>query len=110
MEVKDRIQKEGVNKWYRAGCRGSIEYATGVGKTKVGILAAGWLVKHMPEASILILTPTQTIRDSAWRDEFRKWGAMGVFENNVECICIQSAYRLKGKHYDLVIADRFCSL
>lgn len=30
MEVKDRIQKTGVNKWYEADCKGTLQYATGV--------------------------------------------------------------------------------
>ena len=71
--MKDRIQKEGINKWYQAGCNGTLEYATGVGKSRCGVLAAGWLVKSKPDASILILTPTQTIRDQAWIAEFKKW-------------------------------------
>ena len=29
-EVKDKIQKIGVNKWYLSGCKGTLEYATGV--------------------------------------------------------------------------------
>ena len=103
--MKDKIQKTGINKWYLAGCRGTLEYATGVGKSRCGVLAAGWLIKSNPDARILVLTPTQTIRDQAWRDEFTKWGAKGIFDNNVECLCIQSAYRLSDKFYDLVIAD-----
>lgn len=69
------------------------------------MLASGWLVKQMEHPSILIITPTQTIRDQAWRDEFKKWGAKSIFEDCVECVCIQTAYRYEGKHYDLVICD-----
>ena len=105
MDVKDKIQKTGINKWYYAGCKGTLEYATGVGKSKCGVLAAGWVTKYNPDARILILTPTQTIRDQAWVNEFKKWGAKEIFETNVECVCIQTAYRYSGEHYDLVIAD-----
>ena len=105
METKDRIQKQGINKWYHAKCKGTLEYATGVGKSRCGVLTAGWLTKLMPYARILILTPTQTIRDQAWKDEFKKWGAKEIFENNVECVCIQTAHKYVNKHYDLVIAD-----
>jgi superfamily II DNA or RNA helicase len=105
MEVKDRIQKEGVNKWFHAGCNGTLQYATGVGKSRCGVLAAGWLVKQMEHPSILIITPTQTIRDQAWIEEFEKWGAKSIFDDCVECVCIQTAYKYVDKHYDLVIAD-----
>ena len=103
--MKDKIQRKGLNLWFAAGCRGTLEYATGVGKSRCGVLAAGWLTKLNPDANILVLTPTQTIRDQAWKEEFGKWGATAIFDNNVECLCIQSAYKLKEKHYDLVIAD-----
>ena len=105
MNIKDRIQKEAVNAWYLADCKASIEFATGVGKTRVGVLAAGWVVKQKPKARVLIITPTQTIRDLAWAEEFVKWGANDIFDYNVECLCIQSAYKLVGEHYDMVICD-----
>jgi superfamily II DNA or RNA helicase len=105
MEVKDRIQKTGVNKWYEADCKGTLQYATGVGKSRCGVLASGWLVKQIEDPSILIITPTQTIRDQAWRDEFKKWGAKSIFDDCVECVCIQTAYKYVDKHYDLVICD-----
>jgi hypothetical protein len=29
-EIKDRVQRECLNKWYKAGCKGTLELATGV--------------------------------------------------------------------------------
>ncbi len=105
MELKDRLQKEAINTWFRAGCRGTLEWTTGAGKSRCGVLASTWLFRVMEDPSILVITPTQTIRDQAWRDEFDKWGAKELFDNNVECVCIQTAYRYVDKHYDLVICD-----
>ena len=109
-EIKDKIQRECLNIWYKKGCKGTLSLPTGVGKSRTGVLAAEYIVKNNPNAVILILTPTQTIRDSAWKDEFAKWGHSSIFENNVEAVCIQTACKYEGMMYDLVIADRFCSL
>lgn len=103
-EVKDKIQKIGVNKWYLNGCRGTLALATGVGKSRCGVLASQWLVGFRPDARILILTPTQTIRDG-WRDEFKKWGSEDIFTYNVGCECIQTAYKHVDREYDFVICD-----
>jgi len=107
-EVKDQIQRRGLNKWwsYPMNGKGTLQYATGVGKTRCGILAAALIAeKSGMDCNILILTPTETIRDRAWKDEFKKWGHIDVFNSCVECVCIQTAYKYMGHHYDLVIAD-----
>ncbi len=106
-EAKDKIQRECLNAWYKQACSGTAEIATGVGKTRVGILASEYVVRIIKNsnAKILILTPTQTIRDSAWKDEFAKWGHLDIFEKNVEAVCIQTACKYENQHYDLIIAD-----
>ena len=112
-QIKDKIQREGLNKWwaYPVSGKGTLQYATGVGKTRCGVLAAAliaeksWNCESGIDCNILILTPTETIRDRAWKDEFKKWGKMDVFNACVECVCIQTAYKWWGQHYDLVIAD-----
>jgi len=103
--IKDKVQRRGLNIWFKNFCRGTLEYATGVGKSRCGVLAAEYVVKQNPKAKILILTPTTVIRDDAWRDEFTKWGCKKVFKENVEAICIQTAYKYENQHYDLIIAD-----
>jgi len=113
-ETKDKIQREGLNKWwaYPVNGKGTLQYATGVGKTRCGVLAAALIAERLwncksgfEDCNILILTPTETIRDRAWKEEFKKWGHMNVFNSCVECVCIQTAYKYVGHHYDLVIAD-----
>ena len=108
-DIKDQIQRKGLNKWwaYPVNGRGTLQYATGVGKTRCGVLAATVIVatRGIDNCHILILTPTETIRDRAWKDEFKKWGHMNIFNSCVECVCIQTAYKYVGHHYDLVIAD-----
>ena len=103
--IKDKIQRKGLNHWFKAKCKGTLEYATGVGKSRCGVLAAEYVVAQNADAKILIITPTQAIRDEAWVDEFTKWKQASLLEHNVEIQCIQTAYKFIGHHYDLVIAD-----
>tara|TARA_R110002012_G_scaffold278308_4_gene465901 strand:+ start:7793 stop:9001 length:1209 start_codon:yes stop_codon:yes gene_type:complete len=106
-EVKDKVQRDGLNQWWsRFNGRGTLQYATGVGKTRCGVLAAALIAKRVGmDCKILILTPTQTIRDRSWKEEFKKWGEELLFESCVKTVCIQTAYKYTGQHYDLVIAD-----
>jgi len=29
-EIKDKVQRNGLNKWFQAGCKASLEYCTGL--------------------------------------------------------------------------------
>lgn len=104
-EIKDEVQRKGLNIWYQRGCKGTLEYATGVGKSRCGVLAAQFVAKSKPNAKILIITPTQTIRDEAWVQEFNNWEASKLLNVNVNIQCIQTVYKWKNQHYDLIIAD-----
>ena len=105
---KDKIQRNGLNKWWSKPWfgRGTLQYATGVGKTRCGVLAAEHVAKITNmEARILILTPTETIRDNSWKEEFYKWDKSEIFEQCVKCVCIQTAYKWVGHTFNLIIAD-----
>lgn len=105
-EIKDKVQRDGLNKWFQASQRGTLEYCTGVGKSRTGVLASAWLANQVDRnAKILIITPTQTIRDSAWVDEFKKWGEKNTLKRNVHIVCIQTAYKWTDHNFDLVICD-----
>ena len=105
-EKKDAFQIEGIKAWIANGCMGIVEACTGFGKTRLGVLAAkGFYSKYGKDFKVLIVTPTKTIRDKAWKDEFSKWGAKKEFNTIVETVCIQTAYKWVGREFDLVILD-----
>jgi len=94
-EIKDEIQRKGLNIWWSSPFygKGTLQYATGVGKTRCGVLAAALMVKKLGmDCNMLILTPTETIRDRSWKDEFKKWGYDDIFTACIKCVCIQTAY------------------
>lgn len=105
-EAKEKLQTRGLRIWYRSNCNGTLEYATGTGKTRCGVRAAEWILNRagIKNARILILAPTEKIRDEEWKTEFKKCKMTPVWKK-VEAECIQTACRFEGQHYDLVIAD-----
>lgn len=56
-------QKEGIRKWIAAGCEASCVYCTGFGKTNTALMAIELVLKHNPNASILVSVPTKYLQD-----------------------------------------------
>ena len=72
-EAKDTMQKKALNAWFRRGCKGVLQLATGAGKTYAAIKAIKWVMGQKSDAKILIIVPTTVIRDDVFPDEFKKW-------------------------------------
>jgi superfamily II DNA or RNA helicase len=100
---RNDLQLKAVDKWLNCGRRGLVSMATGVGKTRVALLA---LQKTKPK-KVALLVPTIKLRDLDWPKEFDKWG---VDMSNVDRYCYQSAHKIKEKTYDLVILDEVHNL
>jgi superfamily II DNA or RNA helicase len=108
-EIKNKEQKKALNAWAKGGYNGSIIAGTGFGKSRCGVLAvchildevyADW-ERNPPKA--LILVPTTQLQDQ-FEEEFIKWGKE-MYLKDVEILCYQSAYKLKHKHYNIVVCD-----
>jgi hypothetical protein len=69
---KIRVQAEGVQSWVDYGYRSCLEWATGVGKSKAAIDCMK-LYEKENTLPILLLTPTEKMRDEDWPEEFKKW-------------------------------------
>ena len=98
-KIRDDEQRKALNAWARQGFVGSVIAGTGVGKSRVGVLAVEHALINKGDA--LILVPTVQLQEQ-FVEEFAKWG---VDNTNVEVICYQSAYKLKGLHYSIVVCD-----
>ena len=103
-ELKDKYQREALNYWHAKGCKGTLEIATGFGKTRCGVLAVEWVLRKNSDARILILTPREIIRDRVFPEEFKKWNLEHLLEK-IEIQCIQTAYKRSGESFDLIVAD-----
>tara|TARA_R110000737_G_scaffold5520_5_gene18550 strand:+ start:435 stop:1598 length:1164 start_codon:yes stop_codon:yes gene_type:complete len=98
-QIRDIEQRKALNSWAKQGFVGSVIAGTGFGKSRVGVLAVEHALKDGGKA--LILVPTVQLQDQ-FMGEFDKWG---VSPDNVEVLCYQSAYKLKGEEYDIVVCD-----
>lgn len=102
-EEKSKLQDEHLKAWKTKGCKGTSIAATGLGKTRIGVLAIADTLKDI-NAEALVIVPTENLRDNEWINEFKKWGYESYLER-IEFQCIQSAYKSIGRHWDIVIVD-----
>ena len=102
---RDDFQKEALNSWARKGFKGSIIAATGFGKSRVATLAVGYSLDELEDetARCLVLVPTTQLQEQ-FPQEFEKWG-FGAYLDRIDFMCYQSAHKLEGKHYHVVICD-----
>ena len=102
---KDKIQNEALNSWRREEYNSILAMCTGSGKSRCGVLAAKKIANDNPKARILIIVPTETLRDKGWAEEFEKWECKELYDINIERSCYVSINKIKKKKYDLVIMD-----
>tara|TARA_R100001126_G_scaffold100359_2_gene77932 strand:+ start:829 stop:2001 length:1173 start_codon:yes stop_codon:yes gene_type:complete len=101
IETKSKEQSNALNAWHTAGYRGSIIAGTGFGKSRCGVLAVAYALKEGGRA--LVLVPTVQLQEQ-FKGEFTKWGHVSLL-TRVEIMCYQSAHKLEGEHYDIVVCD-----
>tara|TARA_R110002012_G_scaffold1863_2_gene8966 strand:+ start:2563 stop:3783 length:1221 start_codon:yes stop_codon:yes gene_type:complete len=112
-DLRDQQQRKALNNWAINGFEGSIIAGTGFGKSRCGVIAVGETIKRLTKYNELgerivhitglVLVPTTQLKDQ-FREEFIKWGYENVLDT-VDIVCYQSAYKMIGKHYDIVICD-----
>lgn len=98
-KVREDRQKLGVEKWIQAGCFGTLNYATGVGKTYVAILAIQRI--EQTRKPIYVITAPSTPVKLQWEEKLQK-----VFnKTTLSRIIVESAQTItnRGNIYDDVI-------
>ena len=100
-KIRDTEQKKALNSWAANRYIGSIIAGTGFGKSRCGVLAIAHALKQGDSA--LIIVPTVQLQDQ-FKEEFHKWDLENCLDN-VEILCYQSAYKLLGNHYSIVLCD-----
>ena len=69
-QTSDRTlyQKDGIDKWIKAGARGYFEWCTGSGKSYLACLAIKLANERHPDKQINVVVPT-TVLEEAWTDD-----------------------------------------
>ena len=107
-KVKSAVQKEAQDKWYDSGCWGLEAMATGVGKSKVAInICEDGYKKFSSYLKVLLIVPTEKLRDENWRDEFAKWKLERIYDQCLTRVCYASLDNIENEEFDLVIGDEF---
>jgi superfamily II DNA or RNA helicase len=102
---KTFIQENLLHRWYQVNCRGTLEVATGVGKTRVAVLAIINEFRTNPNANVYIGVPTTTLRDTGWPEELKKWGAEHLIDK-IKSVCHVSMHEVTDpQDVDLFILD-----
>jgi superfamily II DNA or RNA helicase len=104
MDARKTEQYKALGNWKNNNFVGTAICCTGFGKTYLGIVASCLHIRRDSTQKWLVLVPTINLI-SQWRSEAYKWGFGKEWDENVECICYQSAYKYKDKHYSGVICD-----
>lgn len=109
-KLKDKVQAE-ANIAIHDNDRSMIIGATGVGKTKIGIdridreLFRCWKTdSQIKSVNILLVVPTEKLRDIGWKEEFEKWHMINAWQF-ITPICYASLSSMINGNWDLVILD-----
>jgi len=103
--IQSRVQDEAISAFKLNKYWGSIYMATGTGKSRIAIKMSEQIVRHEIKPRILLVVPTENLRDEGWKEEYTKWGLSDIWEDNVEAICYASLPNYTDQNFDLVILD-----
>lgn len=122
-KVKNAVQRDAAYAWNSSqnigkyspyfGQWGLLTMATGTGKSKIpiDILKQAYndteLVSRTHKPNVLIIVPTQNLRDNDWKNEFNKWDMRSFYDTYVTTTCYASLNNYIGECFDLVIGDEF---
>jgi superfamily II DNA or RNA helicase len=83
--------------------------ATGVGKSKIiidyiDLFNDAISLKYLRNAKVLIVVPTEKLRDINWKEEFIKWTNEHLY-NRIRLECYASLNKIENQEFDLVVLD-----
>lgn len=97
--TRDERQTKGIQKWIAGGCRGTLKWCTGVGKTRAAIIGIKAFLTKNKGKKIVVIVPTEHLKIQ-WLIELNKFKL--IYDVTVEII--NSAIKISEK-IDLIILD-----
>ncbi|QDP46399.1 MAG: putative ATP-dependent DNA helicase [Prokaryotic dsDNA virus sp.] len=104
MNNKDKEQKEHIDAWINNNCKGTSIAATGIGKTKMGLMAIDHILSKDIYNKALIVVPTENLRDNEWPNELKKW-KLSKYKDRIDIQCIQTVYKWENYTCSILIVD-----
>jgi superfamily II DNA or RNA helicase len=101
-------QNEALEAWSN-NPRSTLNLCTGFGKTYMAIRVIEKVYNHLikegrTNINVLIIVPTEIIRDRVFPEEFKKFGKMELLKY-CKISCIQTVYKYESTEWDLVVCD-----
>lgn len=107
--IKSRVQREAIEAIDARNGFGAVFVSTGSGKSKIGVTLTERVVDQNYQSTspdtVLIVVPTEKLRDTNWPDEFNKWGKGHLITSNLVMCCYASLNKFVGRTFGLVILD-----
>lgn len=97
--TRDDRQKLGIQKWINKGCKGTLQWCTGSGKTRAAIIGIKVFLSKNIDKTIVVIVPTEYLKIQ-WMQELNKFGVL----SKVHIEIINSAIKLDTQ-IDLLILD-----
>ena len=97
--TRSERQEEGIQKWVSNKCRGTLQWATGVGKTRASILAITKFLNKNPGKKVVVIVPSDYLKEQ-WTKVLLENG----FFMNVDVKIINTAIK-SNFEADLLIID-----
>jgi len=104
MDRRDKVQRDAFQAWKDKGRKGTIQAITGIGKTFIALHA---VAETKVGDRILFLAETRQ-REKDLNEQLIKYKDIfnvDLSGKDIDFMCYQSAYKLIGTEYNLVIAD-----
>lgn len=103
--IRQQIQDAAVASNIQADGFSTLAMATRSGKSRCAVLRAIQIFEQNPNAKIFLVVPTTKLKNLNWKEEFIKWGAEYIYNNNLTRSCYISMQKYKNEIFDLLIAD-----
>lgn len=97
--TRDERQTLAIRKWIKSGCRGTLQWCTGSGKTRAAIIGIKAFLTKNKNKSIVVIVPTEYLKVQ-WMKELHKFKIL----EEVKVEIINSAIKINTQ-IDLLIID-----
>jgi len=99
-ELRTKRQRGIVGRWLNNNGVGTLEAATGFGKTRVGLLCIkNWRKRTKTKGRVLIVNPSEFLRDQ-WLEELKEYDLLELSESNIINSIIKGEFET-----DLLVLD-----
>lgn len=113
---RTKRQELGVKYWIKEGCRGTLQWSTGVGKTRAALIAIKWFLSKNSDRVIVVVVPTEYLKIQ-WLTELSKYKLLNYVsveiinsaikvENNIDFLVLDECHRIPSDTFYAIFEKR----